>query len=214
MLNSLSISFLLLLLFALPVQAGEFNEKLNHLDIAPTWTSLPGVGVKNHSLSDLKDKDVVVVAFTCNSCPYAVDYEDRLIELSNKYTAEKNQVAVVAINVNLIDEDNMEAMTKRAGEKKFSFPYLFDESQEIAKAYGASRTPEFFVLNKKRQVVYMGAFDDTTDATKVTKNYIEDAIQAALAGKPPEVIETVPIGCSIRYLSERQRQRLKKRQER
>lgn len=214
MLNFLKVSFLLLMLLKLPAYAGEYNEKLNILGVAPAWTNLPGVGVEALSLSDLKEKDVIVVAFTCNSCPYAVDYEDRLIELSKKYAKEDGQVAVVAINVNLIDEDNLEAMTKRAEEKKFSFPYLFDESQDIAKEYGASRTPEFFVLNKKRQVVYMGAFDDNTDATKVTKHYVDDAIQATLKGERPAVVETVPIGCSIRYLSERQRQRLEQRKKR
>lgn len=207
----LVVSCMIVLLSAASLLAGEYNEKLDYLDSAPAWTKLPGVGTDAHSLTDLESASAIVIAFTCNSCPYAVDYEDRLSALANKYAHEDSKVAVVAINVNLIDEDNLEAMTKRSKEKKFAFPYLFDESQEIAKKYGASRTPEFFVLNKKRQVVYMGAFDDNTDASKVTKHYVADAIEAALNGERPKVAETAPVGCSIRYLSERQRARLEKK---
>lgn len=200
-------SFAILLASTLP--AGEFNEAKSYLDPAPAWKELPGVDGETHSLANLKDKPVVVVAFTCNSCPYAVDYEDRLIALANKH----DNVAVVAINVNLVKADKLEAMQQRATEKKFPFPYLFDESQEIAREYGASRTPEFFVLNKERKIIYMGSFDDNTDANEVTKHYVKDAIQAALTGERPSVIETAPIGCSIRYLSERQRERLRRKKE-
>jgi len=204
------IILLILISFTNSLSAGEFNEVQNYLDPAPAWEKLPGVDGKTHSLSDLKDKPVIVVAFTCNSCPYAVDYEDRLIDLANKHT----NVAVVAINVNLVPADNLEAMQQRAKEKMFPFPYLFDESQEIARQYGASRTPEFFVLNKDRKIVYMGAFDDNTNAQEVTQHFVENAIQAALSGKRPSPVETAPIGCSIRYLSERQRERLRRKQTR
>lgn len=200
---------LLVCLAASMIQAGEFNEKMNYLDAAPQWTALPGVDGKKHSFEDLAENDILVVAFTCNSCPYAVDYEDRLIALTNKYANASEKVAVVAINVNLIDEDNLEQMTKRSKEKKFPFPYLFDASQKIAREYGASRTPEFFVINKKRQIVYMGAFDDNTNPDEVTKHYVVDAIQAALKGERPAVVETVPVGCAIRYQSERRRKRNK-----
>lgn len=192
--------------------AGKFNEKLNIGDSTPKWDDLPGVDGKTHSLDDLKDHPVIVVAYTCNSCPYAVDYEDRLIALAKKYANTK--VAVVAINVNLIEEDNLEAMAKKSKAKGFPFPYLFDESQEIAKQFGATRTPEFFVLNQVREVVYMGAFDDNTDASKVTKNYVEEAVQATLSGKEITETETAPIGCAIRILSERQKLRLKLKKKR
>lgn len=198
------------ILFATALAAGEFNEVKSYLDPAPAWKELPGVDGATHSLSDLKVKPVIVVAFTCNSCPYAVDYEDRLIALAKKH----ENVAVVAINVNLVKADNLAAMRQKAKDKTFPFAYLFDESQEIAREYGASRTPEFFVLNKERKIVYMGAFDDNTNADEVTKHYVEDAIQAALQGERPAVAETALVGCSIRYLSERQRERLRLKKER
>lgn len=182
--------------------AGEYNPVLNIGDAAPAWKNLPGVDGKAHSLSDLKKTPVVVVVFTCNSCPYAVDYEDRINALAKKHADDK-QVAVVAINVNLVAADSFAKMQARAKDKGFVFPYLFDESQEIAKAYGASRTPEFFVLNADRKIVYMGAMDDNSDAEKVTKQYVEPAIEAALAGEIPKVKETVAIGCNIRFARKR-----------
>ncbi len=179
------------------IDAGEFNTTVNIGDTAPDWNELPGTDDKMHSLDDLKDKKVVVVAFTCSSCPYAVDAEDRLIALQQKFSAEN--VAVVAINVNKVKEDLMPAMKQRATEKKFNFPYLFDESQQIAKEFGAKYTPEFFVLDKNRRIVYMGSLDDSPDGKNVTAPHVNRAIEAALAGEKPAVSETVPIGCRIRF---------------
>lgn len=179
--------------------AGKYNPVLDIGDKAPEWSKLPGVDGKQHSLSDLKEKDVVVVVFTCNSCPYAVDYEDRLVAFAKSHCGEDSNVALVAINVNTIPEDQPEEMAKRARAKSFTFAYLFDESQEIAKKFGAGATPEFFVLNRDRKVVYMGAMDDNPAAKKVTRRYVEEAVEAALDGKHPEMKETVPIGCRIRF---------------
>ena len=179
------------------IDAGEFNTTMNIGDTAPDWNDLPGTDDKMHSLDDLKNNKVVVVAFTCSSCPYAVDAEDRLIALQKKFTTEK--VAVVAINVNKVEEDLMPAMKQRAAEKKFNFPYLFDESQQIAKAFGAKYTPEFFVLDKNRKIVYMGSLDDSPDGKNVSEPHVTHAIEAALAGEKPAVSETVPIGCRIRF---------------
>ena len=147
---------------------------------------------------DFKDKRVLVVIFTCNSCPYAVDYEDRINAFVRQHTGRDKHVALVAINVNKVEEDLMPAMKVRAAEKKFVFPYLFDETQMIARKFGAGYTPECFVLNQKREVVYMGAMDDSPDASKVKVRYLEKAVAAALTGKRPQVTETVPIGCRIR----------------
>ena len=179
------------------LHAGEFNTTINIGDDVPAWTDLPGTDDQKHSLDDLKDKKVVVVAFTCSSCPYAVDAEDRLIALQQKFANEK--VAVVAINVNKVEEDLMPAMKQRAEEKKFNFAYLFDESQQIAKKFGAKYTPEFFVLDENRKIVYMGSLDDSPDGKNVSKPHVTRAIEAALAGKKPAVSETVPIGCRIRF---------------
>jgi len=190
---------LLTALLASPSRAGEFNPDLNIGDKAPEWKNLPDLDGRPHSLADLKDSDVVVVVFTCSSCPYAVEYEDRLVALSKKYAGKGSRVAVVAINVNTVEEDLPPRMKERAAEKGFRFPYLFDESQKIATGFGAGTTPEWFVLNRERKVVYMGAMDDSTDAGQVKRRYVEEAVTAALAGGLPEVRETVPIGCRIRF---------------
>lgn len=149
-----------------------------------------------HSLADLKDKDVVVVLFTCNSCPIAIDYEDRIIAFAKNQSAK---VGVVAINVNTIEADRLPKMKERAKEKGFNFPYLFDETQKTGKLYGASYTPEFFVLNKERKIVYMGAMDDTSIAANVKVSFLDLAVQAALKGEKPETTETLARGCRIRY---------------
>ena len=126
-------------------------------------------------------------------------------KLAERYQGESSRVAVVAINVNKIEADQLPAMKKRAEERKFKFPYLYDESQQIAKAYGAVRTPEFFVLNKERRIVYMGAMDDNTKADQVKTNYLDDAIHATLNGQSIATTETPPVGCAIRYVRERKK---------
>ncbi|MFO0946929.1 MAG: thioredoxin family protein [Planctomycetota bacterium] len=185
--------------------AGEYNQALNIGDAGPAWRNLPGIDGKTHSLVDLAKKDVVVVVFTCNSCPVAVDYEDRIIDFTKKYAGPEDKVAVVAINVNKIEADSLPMMKERAKERGFNFPYLFDETQGIAKAYGATYTPEFFVLGKDRKVVYMGGMDDDSNPEKVKTNYLVPAVEAALAGKKPEIAETLARGCMVRYAKERRK---------
>jgi len=187
--------------------SGEYNPVLNIGDKAPDWKELPGVDGKKYSLSDLKKKDVVVLTFICNSCPYAVDYEDRLIAFAKKHSGKDSKVALVAVNVNKVDEDLPPKMKEKAEAKGFKFPYLFDETQQIAKGYGAGFTPEFFVLNKDRKIVYMGAMDDSPNPDKVKRRYLDEAVAAALAGKLPKVKETVPIGCRIRIERTRRKKR-------
>lgn len=178
------------------VCAGEFNEVLSIGDAAPRWSDLTGVDGKPHSLSDLEGKKVVVVVFTCNSCPVATAYEDRIIAFANQHA---NDVAVVAINVNRIEEDNLDQMKQRADSKQFPYPYLFDESQQIAKDYGAVYTPEFYVLGPDRKVVYMGGFDNHSEAELVTEKYLEPAVDAILHGTTIAKSETSAIGCRVRY---------------
>jgi peroxiredoxin len=187
------------LALTLPASGGTYNTKLKLGDAAPAWKDLPGVDGKDHALADLKDKDVVVVVFTCNSCPVAVDYEDRIIAFAKKNAGEKSKVALVAINVNIIEEDRLPKMKERAKTKGFTFEYLFDESQKIARDYGATYTPEFFVLNKERKIVYMGAMDDKNNADVAKINYLEPAVKAALEGSKPETGETRARGCMIRF---------------
>ena len=180
--------------------AGQYNLVLNIGDTAPAWKKLPGTDGKEHSLDDLKEQKLVVVVFTCNSCPIASDYEDRIIAFATKHAAD---VAVVAINVNKVPEDSLAKMKTRAEEKKFPYPYLFDASQKIAKDYGATTTPEFFLLDANRKIAFMGGMDDNSNAAAVTQNYLESAVQAVLKGAKPATTEAPPRGCGIRFARER-----------
>ncbi len=179
-------------------RAGQYNSVLKVGDEAPAWVELPGVDDKKHSLADLKDKQVLVVVFTCNSCPVALDYEDRIIAFAKKHASK---VAVVAINVNKRKaEDRLPGMKERAKEKGFEFPYLYDESQKIAKLYGAVYTPEFFVLDKDRKVAYMGAMDDKSPPAMPKEQFLEAAANAVLKGEKPATAETLARGCRVDYV--------------
>jgi peroxiredoxin len=194
-------SLVLVLLTPLVAGAGEFNPKLDVGDKAPIWKELPGVDGKRRSLTDFDEKKLVLVVFTCNSCDVASGYEDRIIDFANR---RKGEVAVVAINVSAKPADSLEHMRERAEEKDFPFPYLFDKSQEIGRRYGANYTPEFFLLDAKGKVVYMGGMDDSTYADRVKRHYLDDAVDAMLAGDAVSPAETPPRGCRIRYRRVRQ----------
>lgn len=189
---------LLLAAVAAPLTAGTYNADRSIGDVVTAWENLPGTDGREHDWSDVADKDAVVVVFTCNSCPYAVDLEDRLNDLARRFSAADARVAVVAINSNGIPEDAPEAMRRRALEQEFAFPYLHDASQDVARAFGAVRTPECFVLDRDRRIVYMGAFDDSPDGRAVTRRHVDEAVAALLAGTPVPVAETPPVGCQIR----------------
>lgn len=191
-------ALLIVVLLATGAAAGEFNQVLSVGDAAPAWVDLPGIDGKKHSLADLKDKPVVVVVFTCNSCSVAVAYEDRLLAFVEKHRAAG--VAVVAINVNRVPEDRLDKMKQKAEEKKFTFPYLYDESQKIAKLFGATYTPEFFVLDRNRKVVYMGALDDQFPPNEPKVIYLDQAVAAALKGEKAATGETRARGCKVRYV--------------
>jgi peroxiredoxin len=190
-------SCLALLLVCSAALAGEFNKVLSVGSAAPAWKDLEGTDGKKHSLADLK-QDVVVVVFTCNSCPVAVGYEERILAFAKKHAGEKSRVALVAINVNTVKDDQLPEMKKRAEKKKFNFPYLYDPSQKIAKEFGANYTPEFFVLNKERKIAYLGAMDDKSPPGMAVNSYLEEAVQAVLEGKPSPK-ETLARGCMIRW---------------
>ena len=194
-------TFLASLLLAAPLLAGpgKFNKVLAPGDAAPEWKDLEGTDGKKHALADLADRDAVVVVFTCNTCPVAENYEDRLIAFVKEYAGEKAKVGFVAINPNSGKDENLEAMTKRAKKKGFPFAYLTDPTQEVTKKYGAMYTPEFFVLNKDRVVVYTGAMDDKAPPGEAKVKHLEAAVAAALAGKKVETTETsAAAGCKIK----------------
>lgn len=165
--------------------------------------SLKNVDGKMVSMSDFKDAKGFIITFTCNTCPYSVAYEDRLIELDKKYASKG--YPVIAINPNNPEarpNDSYEAMQVRAKEKGFTFPYIFDDGQKVYPVFGATRTPHMYVIAKTpkgNQVKYIGAIDDNyKDAGAVTKRYVEDAVDALLEGKEVEVTTTKAIGCSIK----------------
>jgi peroxiredoxin len=174
----------------------KFNKVLSIGDAAPDWADLPGVDDKLHSLADFREAKVVVVVFTCNHCPVAKMYEERLMEFARKY---EQKVQVVAISASHNGADGLAKMKTRAAEKGFAFPYLYDESQKSARSYGATVTPHFFALDRDRRIAYMGAFDDNFDRDKVEKQYLADAVEALLAGNEPRVKESLQRGCAIEY---------------
>ncbi|PKQ64363.1 thioredoxin family protein [Labilibaculum filiforme] len=164
---------------------------------------LKNVDGKLVSLADYKDAKGFIVIFTCNHCPYSVAYEDRIIEIDKKYKTKG--YPVIAINPNdpeLYESDSFENMIQRSKEKGFTFPYLIDETQDIYKAFGASKTPHVFILSNakgKYTVEYIGAIDNNyKDASAVTSTYVETAVDALLANKKPAVTATKAIGCSIK----------------
>lgn len=164
---------------------------------------LKNVDGKTVSLSDFKSAKGFIVVFTCNHCPYAKAYEDRIIALDKKYASKG--YPVIAINPNNPEkskEDSYDLMKVRAKEKGFTFPYLFDEGQKIYPVYGATKTPHVFLLEKTAKgniVRYIGAIDDNHEEPEAVKvKYVENAVDALLAKKPVSVTETKAIGCSIK----------------
>jgi thiol-disulfide isomerase/thioredoxin len=190
-----AIGVLALGVFLTLLSAGEFNKRLSLGDAAPAFSKLPGVDGKDYSLDSFKDKDVFVLVIMSNRCPVSQDYEDRLIAFANKYGGDASKVGILAVNVD--KEELLPQMKKRAQEKGFNFPYVLDETQQLARDVGATVTPEFFVFNKDRKLVYMGAMDD--DQIKPKVNYLEPAVEATLKGEKVEKPETRPHGCGVEY---------------
>lgn len=165
--------------------------------------SLKNVDGSMVSLKDYKGVNGYIVIFTCNTCPYAVMYEDRIIELHNKYAAQG--YPVIAINPNdpsVKSGDDFASMQERAKEKNFPFKYLFDEGQKVYPLFGAVRTPHVFLLDANRYVRYIGAIDDNAqNPSEVSAKYLENAIAALKAGNNPDPSETKAIGCTIKVKS-------------
>lgn len=161
---------------------------------------LKSVDGKQYSMANYKDAKGFIVVFTCNTCPFAVKYEDRINTLAKKY--KEKGYYLLAINPNdpaAQPDDTFELMQKKAKEKGFSFPYLVDEGQKIYPQYGATKTPHVFLLDKNLIVKYIGAIDDNTDdASAVKEKYLENAITALENGQAPMPETTKAIGCSIK----------------
>ncbi|QVY65557.1 thioredoxin family protein [Polaribacter sp. Q13] len=164
---------------------------------------LKNIDNKMVSLSDYKEAKGFVIIFTCNHCPYSMANEDRIIALDKKY--KKLGYPVIAINPNdpkASKGDSFEDMKVKAKEKGFTFPYLYDEGQTIYPKFGATKTPHVFIVSKPTmKVEYIGAIDNSSrDADAVTEKYVENVIDALLAGKKPTKTTTRAIGCSIKTL--------------
>ena len=174
----------------------EIGDKVNDF-------KLKNIDGKMVSLADMKDAKGAIIIFTCNHCPYSIANEDRIIALDKKYKSKG--YPVIAINPNdpkIQPEDSFDKMKERAKEKGFTFPYILDEKQTVYKEFGASRTPHVFIVSNKGgefYLEYIGAIDDSAkDSENVKDKYVENAVDALLAGKSPKVKETKAIGCSIK----------------
>jgi peroxiredoxin len=175
----------------------------NGYDIGDTAADfkLKNVDGKMVALADFKEAKGYIVIFDCNTCPYSQRYNDRIIALNEKYAAKG--FPVIAINPNDPSKsggDSFDEMAKLAKRKNYAFPYLVDETQSVATAFGATNTPHVFVLDKALRVQYIGAIDDNArNENAVSKRYVEDAVNALLSGKPVPVTKVKAIGCGIKW---------------
>jgi peroxiredoxin len=162
---------------------------------------LPGTDENNYSPESFKDSKGLIVIFSCNHCPYVQAYEERMINIQNQY--RNKGIVVIAINPNdstTHPDDSFDNMKKRATEKKFNFIYLRDEDQSVAKSFDATHTPEIFLFNDERKLIYHGKIDDNwQEPAKVVNAYLKNAIEEMLNGNEISVPETYSIGCTIKW---------------
>lgn len=198
-------TLLVLITVAVFTTAFTSTEKGNGYEVGDIATdfNLKNIDGNMVSLADFKDAKGFIVIFTCNTCPYAVAYEDRIVALDKKY-ADKGYpvIAIMPNNTDVKPGDNLDAMKARAASKGFTFPYLIDEGQKIYPQYGATKTPHVYILEKTKkgnEVKYIGAIDDNyKDASQVNTKYVEGAVDALLEGKEVPEKKTRAIGCSIK----------------
>lgn len=172
--------------------------EMNLGEKAPSFT-LKGTDGKNHALESFT-KELLVVFFTCNHCPYAKAYEARIKDLSDEFEDEVNVVGINSNDAENYPEDSFESMKQRAGQEDFNFTYLRDETQEVAAAYGGECTPHFFLFDEERQLVYQGGFDDNwKEPSEVTDEYLKNAILEILDGEEVSKPLTNATGCSIKW---------------
>jgi len=176
------------------------DNKLKIDSVIPVF-SLTGVDDKTYNLNSFLDKKILIIIFSCNHCPYVQAYEDRIISLQNEFV--KDKVQIIAINSNddvKYPDDSFAEMKKRSALKSLNFPYLRDEAQDIAKAFGATHTPQVFLFDNERKLKYEGKIDDNwQEADKVKSAYLKEAILEVLGKKEVSVPETFSIGCTIKW---------------
>ncbi len=174
--------------------------ELNLGENAP-YFSLPATDGKLYSLSDFSKANVFVVVFTCNHCPYSRSYEERLVEISKLYKAKGVELIGICSNdAEDFPEDAFGLMVEKSKSLGFAFPYLHDEKQQVARAYDAHCTPEVYVFDRSKTLVFHGMVDDNAEHPEAVKeHYLRDAIESALAGEAPKTPQTFVIGCSIKW---------------
>jgi len=162
---------------------------------------MTGVDGKSLSIADVKGPKGTLVLFTCNSCPWVKAWESRIADLGNAYA--KRGIGVIAINANdpsVKSEDDLAGMKARAKSLALEFPYVVDATSDVARAFGATRTPEAFLFDAKGKLVYHGAVDDNArEPEKVTERWLDDAMAATVAGKAVATKETKSLGCTIKF---------------
>lgn len=195
--------FVCLALFSLSLRAAPVLQaeetSLQSGEPLPSFSGLKATDDREWGSASFKDTPVLIIAFTCNRCPYAVDYEDRLKALHAHCRMSQGQVELLVINSNAGRDESLERMQERAQEKEFRFHYVKDEDQAVARALGAVYTPEFFVFDQQRRLAYRGALDDATSAEEAKTNYVQGAVSAILEGRPVDPAETGARGCTIRF---------------
>ena len=195
-------TIILIALVALLCAGAPIKEGYEVGDTAVDF-KLKNVDGKMVSLADYKNAKGFILIFDCNTCPYSKAYNERIIALNKKYSAAG--YPVLAINPNDPSKssgDSFDEMVKLAKKKGYDFPYLADESQSVAKSFGATNTPHAFVLTKELKIAYIGAIDDNArKAEGVTKKYVEAAVDALIAGKAVSTTKTKAIGCGIKWKS-------------
>ncbi len=178
---------------------------------APSLTELPigsqgpafnlkATDGKMYSLAAIKGSKGTAVIFTCNACPFSKGYEDRLIGLAKEY--QPKGIAFIAINANdpkIVPDDSFDKMVVRAKEKGLPYPYVFDDTQMVAIAYGAKVTPHIFLLDAAGKLVYRGRVDDNLKEAEVKERDLSGALAALAAGQPVPVAETTAFGCGVKY---------------
>ncbi len=202
--RKLVLSLAALALVAAPALAlakeGKFNKVVAPGEPAPSFSGIPAVmGDKEETLSlDGIKEDVIVLVFLANHCPVVTGYEDRIIDLAKDYKGKSVKVIGIAVADSV--DDRLPAIKTRVQKKGYNYSYGYDASQKIGRDYGASVTPQFFVLDKARTIRYTGAMDDSPSAeANVKKTYVKDAVDALLAGKDVKETETKATGCGVSY---------------
>ncbi|TDR22392.1 redoxin family protein [Marinicella litoralis] len=198
---------MILILCSSSIHAGQYNQIINIGDALPAFTQLPGIDGNQLSSTDIKE-DVLVLVILANHCPWVKGMDQDLVQLVDSF--KEQSVKVVAFGVNLREDDRLAAMKVHAEKNGYNFSYVFDESQQLGRSLGATRTPEYFVFNQDRKLTYMGLLYNSpakmnADGSirhingEVSEHYVSDAIKATLAGNPVAVPETRAHGCSVKY---------------